>query len=74
MSFAKTPGMSGTLEPWSRETFVFRWSDRGDPGDAFVTFVLDADGGIVEVRMKAFSPDTDDSLDYKDLLLKPVKR
>jgi CubicO group peptidase (beta-lactamase class C family) len=74
MSFAKTPGMSGPLEPWSRETFIFRFSDRGDPGDAFATFVLDADGSIVEVRMKAFSPDTDDSLDYKDLLIKPVKR
>jgi hypothetical protein len=74
MSFTRTPGMSGVLEPWSRETFVFRWNDRGDPGDAFVTFILDPDGSIVEVRMKEFSPDTDDSLDYRDLLLKPAKR
>jgi CubicO group peptidase (beta-lactamase class C family) len=74
MSFTRTPGMSGVLEPWSRETFVFRWNDRGDPGDAFVTFILDPDGSIVEVRMKEFSPDTDDSLDYRDLQLKPVKK
>jgi len=74
MSFGRTPGMSGVLEPWSRETFVFRWSDRGDPGDAFVTFVLDPDGSITEIRMKAFSPDTDDSLDYHDLMLKPAKK
>jgi hypothetical protein len=74
MSFTKSPGMTGPLEPWSRETFVFRWSDRGDPGDAFVTFDLDPDGSILEARLKSFSPETDQSLDYKDLLLKPVKR
>jgi CubicO group peptidase (beta-lactamase class C family) len=74
MSFAKTPGLAGDLEHWSRETFVARWRDRTLRADAYVTFVLDPDGGIVEARMKAFSPDTDFSYDFHDLLLKPVKR
>jgi CubicO group peptidase (beta-lactamase class C family) len=74
MSFAATPGMAGDLEPWSRESFVVRWRDRELRADAYVTFVLDPDGSIAEVRMKPFSPDVDFSYDFQDLLLKPVKR
>jgi hypothetical protein len=74
MSFAKSPDLVGDMEPWSRETFVVRWRDRGLRADAFVTFVLDPDGAIVEARMKPFSPDIDFSYDFQDLLLKPVKR
>jgi CubicO group peptidase (beta-lactamase class C family) len=74
MSFAKSPDLVGDMEPWSRETFVVRWRDRGLRADAFVTFVLDPDGAIVEARMKPFSPDTDFSYDFQDLLLKPAKR
>jgi hypothetical protein len=73
MSFAKSPGLVGDMEHWSRETFVVRWRDRELRADAFVTFVLDADGAIVEARMKPFSPDTDFSYDFQDLLLKPAK-
>jgi len=74
MSFARTPGLVGDMEPWSRETFVVRWRDRELRADAFVTFGLDPDGAIVEARMKPFSPDTDFSYDFQDLLLKPVKK
>ena len=73
MSFAKSPGFVGDMEHWSRETFVVRWRDRKLRADAFATFVLDADGAVAEVRMKPFSPDTDFSYDFQDLLLKPVK-
>jgi len=74
MSFAKSPGLVGDMEPWSRETFVVRWRDRSLRADAFVTFVLDPGGRIVEARLKPFSPDTDFSYDFQDLLLKPAKR
>lgn len=74
MSFAKTPGFVGDMEHWSRETFVVRWREKGLRADAYVTFTLDPDGAIVEARMKPFSPDTDFSYDFQDLLLKPVKR
>jgi hypothetical protein len=74
MSFAKTPGMIGDMEHWSRETFVVRWRDRELRADAYVTFALDPDGNIVEARMKPVSPDTDFSYDFQDLLLKPVKK
>jgi CubicO group peptidase (beta-lactamase class C family) len=74
MSFAKTPGFVGDMEHWSREIFVVRWRDRELRADAYVTFTLDPDGAIVEARMKAFSPDTDFSFDFQDLLLKPVRK
>ena len=74
MSFAKTPGMVGDLEHWSRETFVVRWRDRALRADAYVTFAIDPDGEIVEARMKAVSPATDFSYDFHDLLLKPAKK
>ena len=74
MSFTKTPGMVGDMEHWSRETFVVRWRDRELRADAYVTFTLDPDGSVVEARMKAFSPDTDFSYDFQDLLLKPARK
>ncbi|HSA96206.1 MAG TPA: serine hydrolase, partial [Acidobacteriota bacterium] len=74
MRFAKTPGLVGDMEHWSRETFVVRWRDRTLRADAFVTFMLDPDGGIVEARMKPISPDTDFSYDFQDLLLKPARK
>jgi CubicO group peptidase (beta-lactamase class C family) len=74
MSFAKTPGMVGDMEHWSRESFVVHWRDRELRADAYVTFTLDPDGSIVEARMKPFSPDVDFSYDFQDLLLKPVRK
>ena len=73
MRFTKSPGLVGDMEPWSRETFIVRWRDRELRADAFVTFVLDPDGAIVEARMKPVSPDTDFSYDFQDLLLKPAQ-
>jgi len=74
MNFTKTPAMVGDMEHWSRETFVVRWRDRELRADAYVTFTLDPDGAIIEARMKAFSPDTDFSFDFQDLLLKPARK
>lgn len=74
MSFAKTPGMVGDMEHWSRETFVVKWRDRELRADAYVTFALDPDGEIVEARMKAVSPATDFSYDFHDLRLRPERK
>jgi hypothetical protein len=37
-----------------------------------VTFALNPDGSIDQVKMKAVSPDTDFSYDFQDLLLRPA--
>ena len=73
MRFGKTPQLVGTMTPWQHDTFLVRWDDRSLNADAFVTFSLDADGGIREVRMQPISPLTDFSFDFQDLRLTPVK-
>jgi CubicO group peptidase (beta-lactamase class C family) len=69
-----TPLLIGDLEHWQYDTFVARWRDRELRADAFVTFSLNPDGTIDQVKMKAVSPATDFSFDFQDLLLKPAKR
>ena len=74
MRFSHTPSLVGDLEHWQYDTFVVRWRDRELRADAYVTFALNPDGSIDQVKMKAFSPETDFSFDFQDLVLKPVAK
>lgn len=72
IDFKSTPRMAGKLEHWQYDTFVTRFDDKTlEP--AYVTFGLNADGGVERVTMKAVSPIADFSWDYHDLLLTPKK-
>jgi CubicO group peptidase (beta-lactamase class C family) len=71
MRFTKTPALIGELEHWQYDTFIARWRDRELRADAYVTFALNPDGTIDQVKMRAVSPATDFSFDFQDLLLKP---
>jgi CubicO group peptidase (beta-lactamase class C family) len=73
LRFSKTAQLVGTMTPWQNDTFTVRWDDRSLNADAFVTFALDMDGRITEVRMEPISPLTDFSFDFQDLRLAPVK-
>jgi hypothetical protein len=68
----QTPGMVGDLGHWQHDTFVARWRDRELRADAFVTFALNPDGTIDQVKMEPTSPEVDFSFDFQDLLLRPV--
>ncbi|MDA3915149.1 serine hydrolase [Oleiagrimonas sp.] len=72
MQFSHTRQLLGDLEHWQHDTFVVHWRDRSLNADAFVTFALDADGRVREMRMKPISPLTDFSFDFQDLRLKPL--
>lgn len=72
MRFSRTPELVGELTPWQHDTFMVRWNERWLNADAFVSFALDADGGIREARMEAISPLTDFSFDFQDLRLVPL--
>lgn len=72
--FTRTPALTGVLEHWQYDTFIARWSDPELRADAFVTFALDPEGRIDQVKMRAVSPATDFSFDFHDLLLRPAKR
>ncbi len=73
MTFSHTPTLSGNLEPFQYDTFIVRWRDRELRADAYVTFALNPDGSIDQVKMRAVSPATDFSFDFQDLLLKPIR-
>jgi CubicO group peptidase (beta-lactamase class C family) len=73
IAFAHTPALSGTLEHYQHDTFIARWRDRELRADAYVTFALNPDGSIDQLKMRAVSPATDFSYDFQDLLLRPVK-
>jgi CubicO group peptidase (beta-lactamase class C family) len=73
MQFSHTPQLVGTLSHWQHDSFTVRWDDRTLNADAFVTFALDEDGHVREVRMEPISPMTDFSFDFQDLHLAPVK-
>jgi hypothetical protein len=72
--FSHTPSLSGELVHWQYDTFVARWADPELRADAFVTFALNPDGSVDQVKMKAVSPATDFSFDFQDLLLRPAAR
>ncbi|MFO7587658.1 MAG: serine hydrolase [Gemmatimonadota bacterium] len=71
LRFGATPSLVGDLEHWQHDTFVARWRDRELRADAFVTFDLEPDGSIQEVRMVPASPSVDFSYDFQDLVLTP---
>ena len=70
-SLEHTPTAVGELEHWQYDTFKTHWRDR-TVEDAFVTFSLNANGGIDHFTMVAVSPLADFSFDYQDLLFRPV--
>ncbi|MFC4527524.1 serine hydrolase [Dyella halodurans] len=72
LRFSRTAQLVGTMEPWQHDTFIVRWDDRSLNADAFVSYTLDADGKVREVRMQPVSPLTDFSFDFQDLRLVPV--
>lgn len=73
IDFSKSPSLKGRLEPWRGDTFRTRFADP-NMEDAFLSFGLTPEGAVDEIRLKAVSPNADVSFDYKDLLLKPIRR
>ncbi|MFT4177842.1 MAG: serine hydrolase [Thermomonas sp.] len=72
MQFGKTAELLGDIEHWQHDSFIVRWRDRALNADAFLSFTLDHDGNIRELRMEPVSPLTDFSFDFQDLRLVPV--
>lgn len=73
MQFSRTRELAGRMEHWQNDTFIVRWNDRALNADAFVSFSLDPDGKVSEIKMEPVSPLTDFSFDFQDLRLRPVR-
>jgi CubicO group peptidase (beta-lactamase class C family) len=59
--------LGGPLEHFQFDTFIARWKDRKLNADAYVSFLLNAEGKVERIEMKAVSPATDFSFDFHDL-------
>lgn len=69
---ARNEPLRGPLQHFQYDTFIARWTDRRLMADAYVTFLVGADGTIDGIRMKPVSPATDFSYDFHDLDLRRV--
>jgi len=72
ITFDRTPGMEGALEPLGGDKFRTRWTDKGIE-NAYVNFTRDR-GKIAGATMAAISPLADFSFDYQDLHFTPVAK
>lgn len=71
MEFKNLPHFNGTLKYYQYNTFISTLKNRSMKGDAYITFSLNPDGSVDQVKMKIIDPDSDHT--YQDVLLKPVK-
>ena len=67
ITFDRTPGMEGALEPVAGDKFRTSWTDRSIE-DAYMMFAR-KDGAVMGAAMAAISPLADFSFDYQDLHL-----
>ena len=69
----RSPKLGGEMFFYKGNTFVVKWRERSMHADAFVSFNLDREGKAMGFTMKAVSPLTDFSYDFRDLNFKRVE-
>lgn len=72
LRLSRNPAFVGDLKHYQHDTFTVTWRDRR-LADAFVTFALEPDGTLRDLRLAPISPLADFSFDYQDLLYVPVR-
>lgn len=70
LQFVHSPPFHARLEHWHYDTFVARF-DHHSVKDAFVSFVLGADGKVEAMRMKRYSPTYSSVYGYETLRFVP---
>lgn len=71
MEFKNLPHFNGILKYYQYNTFISTLKNRNLKGDAYVTFSLNPDGTVDNIKMRIIDPDSDHT--YQDVLLKPVR-
>ena len=69
----RSPKLSGRMYFYKGNSFVVKWFDRSMDADAYVLFNLDVTGRAKGFTMRAVSPLTDFSYDFRDLSFKRTK-
>lgn len=59
--------LTGPLEHFQHDTFIVRWQERPLDADVYMTFTLTPEVEVEGARMKAVSPTTDCSFDFRHL-------
>lgn len=68
-----SPNLSGTLMPYSENTFIVKLDNQSYDADEFITFNFDENGLAQSAKMKPISAVTDFSFDFEDFDLQKVK-
>jgi CubicO group peptidase (beta-lactamase class C family) len=71
MEFKQLPHLNGELKYFQYNTYIATLKNKSLKADSYVTFALNADGSVDQVKLKIIDPDSD--LTFHDVLLKPVK-
>jgi CubicO group peptidase (beta-lactamase class C family) len=68
LQFTQLPQLTADLSYFQYNTFIARFRNKALKADAYVTFSLNPDGSITQIKLKIIDPDSD--LDFNDILLK----
>lgn len=71
MEFKQLPQLNATLKYFQYNSFIASLKNKSLKADSYVTFALNADGSVEQVKLKIIDPDSD--LTFHDVLLKPVR-
>lgn len=72
MEFKQMPHFNADLKYYQYNTFIAIMRNKSLNADAYVTFALNPDGSVDQVKLKIIDPDSDQGFD--DVLLKPVNK
>ncbi|NQV75518.1 MAG: DUF3471 domain-containing protein [Bacteroidetes bacterium] len=71
MEFKQLPYFNAELKYFQYNTFIATLKNKSLKADSYVTFALNPDGSVYQVKLKIIDPDSD--ITFHDVLLKPVK-
>lgn len=72
LRFTHTPQFTADLKYFQHDTFVAKFRNPDLRSDSYVTFALNPDGSIDQVKLKIIDPDSDSN--FNDLLFKSTKK
>ncbi|MDO8992233.1 MAG: DUF3471 domain-containing protein, partial [Daejeonella sp.] len=71
MEFKQLPHLNASLKYFQYNSFIATLKNKSLKADSYVTFALNADGSVDQVKLKIIDPDSD--LTFHDVLLKPAR-
>lgn len=71
LEFKQLPHLNAVLNYFQYNTFIATMKNKSLKADSYVTFALNPDGSVDQIKLKIIDPDSD--LTFHDVLLRPVK-